>query len=221
MASITCPKCAARVRLPDAAARGKRVRCDECGAAFDPGAAEGQRPGRADGSRTRPRKRRKQGGVGLKWVIILVGGAAAAVLALVLVVVGIVVVLSGRAGPGGGLPAIGVGFPGLNPLVTQANAHKVAQDMTIAQVDAILGPGRTCTYQELRANIESDYGTLYLDAAAPENRGESSWRLWQNGSEKIVAGFHRKSGVERVTYVRYMNLAPGGAFENEDEFSDP
>lgn len=221
MARITCPECAARVTLPDSTPCGKRVRCDECGAAFDPGAAEPERPSRGAGFGSRSRKRRKKGGIGLKWAAVLIGGAVAAVLALALVVGGVVLVYCGRAGPGGGLPGIGGGLLGVNPLVTRENARKVAQDMTVAQADAILGPGRACTLKEIAAIIEADYGGLYVAAATPEGRGDkSSWRLWQNGNQKVIAGFYKsKSGVERVCSVRFTDREPGGAFEYEEVFS--
>jgi predicted Zn finger-like uncharacterized protein len=229
MARTTCPECAARVRLPDAAPRGRRVRCAACGAVFDPGAADSDRPGRGAGSGPRPRKRRKRGGIGPKGAALLIGGAAAAVLALALVVVGVVLISSGRAGPGGGLPGSGGlpgiagGPPGVNPLVSRENARKVAQDMTVAQADAILGPGRACTLQEIADAVERDYGGLYVAAATPTGRGdESSWRLWQSGSMKVMAGFYKsKAGVERVCSVRFTDLAPGGAIEYEEVFSSP
>ena len=238
MARFTCPECSARVKLPDSAPRGKRVRCPECGAVFHPDAADSDRPGRVGGeSEPRPRMRRKQSGLGVKWVGLLIGGAVAAVLALVLIVVGIVLVLPrggggaspGGAGPGSGGGPLGLGI-GLGPgglfgasNVTVENYHKLARGMTVSEAEAVLGPGQKCTINDMfQAADPTNQVAPALKAIPAVQADPTTWRRWQNGGLDIFVGFRKgKSGVERVCFFTFINRLPGGAYETESQEDNP
>jgi hypothetical protein len=198
MARFTCPDCNARVSVAKAPAPGKRLRCPDCGARFKP----------EDTDEPPPRPRKKKPAASKNGAVLLIGGIVGGVLVLGIVVVVLVVVLS-RGGAGGLLGP---------SKVTAENADTILEAMTVEEVEAILGPGRVCTFADI-ANIVA--GTAGADprqqlALAAFDDG-TTWRLWQNDGLSVMVNFRKgRSGVERVASVQRLTRLPNGAVESRN-----
>ena len=218
MARFTCPECAARVKVSDSHPKGARIRCLECGARFDPGAADF----RDEAERPSGKKRRKKGASGARIAVLLIGGGVAVLLAVGLIVLGIVLLSPGSVGPNGLLGSGPGGLFGASK-VTVENFNKLARGMTVNEAEAILGPGKVCTASEMLQASGVPIQPVPAGNAAPPAPGDvTSWRRWQNGGLDVFVGFRKgKSGVERLCCYNLLNNLPGGAVETESQDDNP
>jgi predicted Zn finger-like uncharacterized protein len=225
MARLTCPECAARITISDLAPSGKRVRCQDCGARFDPSAADPDPDpdgtGREPAKRPRKSGKKRAGRSGALIAVLLIGGGVALLLAVGLIVVGVVLLLPGSGS--WGLPGLGPSGLFAPSRVTVENFNKLAQGMSVSQAESILGPGKVCTIGEIVQVGDASHEAVPALNGTPAALGdESSWRRWQNGGLDVFVGFRKgKSGVERVCCYSFVNELPGGAVETESQADNP
>jgi hypothetical protein len=185
---ILCPECGAPVRSADPFVEGQRVRCPDCRAVFTPDdLAESPARSRASG------RNREQTGKGNLLPVLLIGGLVGGALLLGCAGVGIYF-LVGRGGsdtPGGSTP------------VTQADLDKVEAYMSLAEVEGLLGKGRSIRYHEI--------GVMPAGGDDP-NR---IWYAWGPGDDSLVVGFEPgSSGTQRVVVSFLLQKSSaGGAFQ--------
>jgi predicted Zn finger-like uncharacterized protein len=217
--SVACPRCRARYTVP-ASASGKKIRCKKCGQSFriavtqsaapvedspqlelvEPPALPGT-PGPAAATAwqalvpparsaaARPLSRRKV----LVVVLVLLGAVGAAVLVATLVQ------------DGGGLPRGGslLGGP-----VTEANFRKLKVEMTLADVESILGQGKELPDEEIPGGIQ--------EHITPEVKGKiqivepKRWRQWNAADNSIFVGLSETDEGDRVSVLAFVH---GGSFK--------
>jgi hypothetical protein len=127
---------------------------------------------------------------------------------------------------GGGPPAaVGVGRGaepagpaaalGANAQVNEANVGKLWKGMTPDQAQAILGPGKTCTFNDIIA-IEEKAARFPMGVRFPGgNLNGETWHRWQNGGMHVFASFlPGKTGVLRLSSLMFFTAHPGGALES-------
>jgi predicted Zn finger-like uncharacterized protein len=223
--TVACPGCRANYTVP-ASASGKKVRCKKCGQTFriavtppsspkvvvppsesvkpstlrgtpGPSAASPwqglEAPARALAARPEPHRK-------IPPVVLvllgLIGAGGAAVLVALLVMKG-----------GGGLPD-GGSLP--DGRITEANFQKLKVEMTLADVEAILGKGKELPDEEIPATIEENI--------TPEAKGKiqsaepQRWRQWTGGRATIFVGLSETDEGDRVSVLAY---AQGGSFKLE------
>jgi hypothetical protein len=206
----SCPHCNQACTMADHRA-GKKVRCAACANVF-PVPAPSERPDTigSDSRRHSGRLDDRPGRNGRKRVPLWVWLVSGAGLLLVGVVV-LVVVLRRPVPPVAGPDLAG---PPSSANVTSENADKLLEGMTVAEADAILGPGKICTLDDIGRICAVDVGPQQQRPEVARVGDESSWRLWQNGGLSVMVGFRRgKSGVERVSTVARLTRLPSGAIE--------
>jgi hypothetical protein len=208
--TVTCPTCRADLEPPKPLAASVKVRCPDCGAVFNAGDG-GDRPARRREAAAGPaRKREKQKGrTGL------VVGLAAAGVGLVLLLAGGVLVVAwasgafstgGTGAPPGAPGASGApdapGTPGSPaPDALRADFDKIDLGVTLAEAEAVLGPGKKIAFSELPAE-----GGMSVTAKAHDYMGEieaNEWRQWGDAPGLVVGLSKAPSGAERVTFVGY------------------
>jgi hypothetical protein len=89
--------------------------------------------------------------------------------------------------------------------------------MPLDEVEAILGPGKVCTFDDVLKIVQeaADPGGKRPVPAGLDDG--STWRLWQNGGLSVMVSFRKgNSGVERVATVTRLTRLPGGAIETRN-----
>jgi hypothetical protein len=163
--------------------------------------------------RTRPAAKRV--GVGCVLAALLAGlGLGLLVLA---VGVGAFFLLRGERGSrlksALGAPAAALG---VNPQVNDANVRQLWKGMTPDQAQAVLGPGKPCTYNDIIAIHENAAPGFPRGIRFPGGslNGET-WYRWQNGGRHVFASFlPSKTGVLRLSSLQVFTAHPGGALES-------
>lgn len=130
-------------------------------------------------------------------------GSRGPVLWIVGGVVGLVVLVGGCAGMYFALlkPALdqagkGLGLGGgdrANPNVTEANAYKMQSGMTLAEVVAVMGPGRAATEQDFVDAQVAMNDRAFTESMAvwePKLRA-GEVQAWANGKSRFLVGFDR------------------------------
>jgi hypothetical protein len=127
-------------------------------------------------------------------VLGLIGAGGAAVLVALLVIKG-----GGALPEGGSLP---------DGRITEANYQKLKVEMTLADVEAILGKGKELPDEEIPAAIEENI--------TPEVKGKIQsaeprhWRQWSGGGTIIFVGLSETDEGDRASVLAF---AQGGSFK--------
>ncbi len=191
----TCPNCATKLNVPDELA-GRRVKCPKCGTAFavdggepDPAPTPRDEPRRRprdddEGERRPPRKKKSKTGL----------------------IIGIVVgvgLLAGCCCVGGG---VGVYYLGrnANPKVTEENFKQLKTNMTLAEVEALIGSGSQASLSDV-----NDFFAAEMDArirtAFERGAGPGHVYRWRNGDVRVMVLFNgppRSGG--RALYFEFL-----------------
>ncbi|MFL5339243.1 MAG: hypothetical protein ACJ8F7_03670 [Gemmataceae bacterium] len=231
--AVICPNCSARIKAPDTAV-GKTVKCPKCGSPMqiagpppkpEPAAVveaiqdlppdeqtlPRRRRGRDDADERRPRKKKSNKGL---YIGLGIGG----VLLLSLCC----------CGGGFGLYYGGV-FEGLagNANVTNANYHRLQPNMTMAQVEAILGSGTAASAGDVADLFQTEFHGFAgreemlarVQAAFQKGAAAGSLYRWKNGGEVIFVLFSAppKSGGKAQYF--YYRKTEGNASSSESNGS--
>jgi hypothetical protein len=193
------------------------VRCADCSAVFSLSNASKARV-------ATPRAASAQVPVssGTSFVPILIIGAVLLGVALVVVAVGGVgayFLFRGRGASGSGSP--GLTLLGVNPAVNQAALKALQPGMTLDQVQAILGPGRTANTNDFRDAFAGFNDDAAKWSGNSTSAGVTSWYHWQIGDERIFVGFAkgRRTGKLRANvafWVRRWSATGGGRGYDSD-----
>ena len=186
MASVNCPECGERVKLRD---DGKRLRCPDCGEKFDPPEEEEEEEA------PRPRTKRKPAAKkssGTKFAAIIVGGV------LLLGVAGLVIALVFRKSDKDGDTAP----PTDQAKVTLENFQRVKPGMDVAEVEGVLGSGKSSSESDMRSALSAGLGEM---AAAVETGwarfgAGGEWRRWDGTNFRVWVAFGKTKQGQRAAY---------------------
>jgi predicted Zn finger-like uncharacterized protein len=213
--TITCSSCSAPLRVREDLV-GRLVKCPKCGATMTVPGEEALQPAPAP-ARPRqaaapppadldekddaplPQKSKKGLLIGLS-----LGGAGLLALCCCAGVVGALV----------RYPSLGGIDPRVsdnNPTVTKENFGRLQPGMTLADIEAILGPGRAATQDDVRAaykgNLMGNAESMNAQWANAISRGTAY--CWKNGPRTILIGFGsspRQGG--KVKALFYSEVTP-------------
>jgi DNA-directed RNA polymerase subunit RPC12/RpoP len=223
--TIICPSCSAKIKAPDAAI-GKTVKCPKCSSPMiisapppEPEIVEAvevaapveeeapprpRKKSRRDDGKPRPKKNSNQG--------VIVGLSIGGVALLSLCCCG-----GGLGMYYGGMFGNSAGAVFGNARVTYENYNRLKQDMTIAEVEAILGSGKPATAGEVQDMIKSDPSAMgfgrdvaleSMQLAYEQAVPKGALYRWKSGGDFIFVLFSASpaaGGKTKHFYIRYKD----------------